>query len=168
MRKLTIGFSKPKGKFLPIFSWLIRWYEGIPYSHVYIRWQTSVGPSICYHAAHTSLHFLSDKQFDQDIHTVEKFDFDISDEQYMRLLKYCLETCGNSYALFEVFGVAIADIFKLSKNPVSRGEKEQYCAELVLRSIGEMNQEKLTYDADIIKLKQVYQFVKSKHESGVL
>lgn len=167
MKHITIGFSKPN-KFLPLFSWAIRAYEGIPYSHVFIRWQTSVGPSICYHAAHTSLHFLSDRMFEKTVIPVEQFEFDVTDEQYTRLLKYCLETCGNNYALLGVFGIAVADIFKLSKNPFSSGEDSQYCAELVLRSIGEMNQEKLTYDADIIKLKQVYQFVKSKHESGVL
>lgn len=166
MRKLTIGFSKPKDKLLPVFSWAIRLYERVPYSHVYIRWQTNVGPSICYHAAHTSLHFLSDRMFQKSVDTVESFEFNITDEQYTRLLKYCLETCGNQYALWEVFGIALADLFKLSKNPAGSGGDQQYCAELVLRSIGEMNQEKLTYDADRVKLKQVYQFVKEKHAAG--
>jgi hypothetical protein len=166
MRKLEIGFSKPKNNPLPIFSWLIRLYERVPYSHVYIRWETNVGPHICYHAAHTSLHFLSDNQFAREVATVESFEFDITPEQYNRLLKYCLETCGQKYALWEVLMIPLVDLFKLSKNPFSRGSTEQYCAELVLRSIGEMSQEKLTYDADRVKLRQVYQFVKEKHTAG--
>lgn len=168
MRKLTIGFSKPKGKLLPFFSWAIRWYEKIPYSHVYIRWQTNVGPSICYHAAHTSLHFLSDSMFEKNVDPIETFEFNITDEQYERLLKYCLETCGSSYALLEVFGLLFMDLLKLNRNPAGTGKDKQYCAELVFRTIGEMNQENLTFDADRVKLKQVYQFVKDKHSAGAV
>lgn len=168
MRKITIGFSKPKNKIFPIFSWAIRAYEHTPFSHVFVRWQTSVGPSICYHAAHTTLHFLSDTCFEKQIKVVESFEFEVTDEQYNKLLKYCLETCGNNYALVGVFGVLYCDLFKVKKNPFGEGPLEQYCAELVYRVIGEMTGAQLTLDADRVKLKQVYEFVKSKFELGAL
>lgn len=166
MRKLTIGFSKPKTKF-PIFSWAIRAYERTVFSHVYVRWQTSVGPSICYHAAHTSLHFLSDTQFNKKICTVESFEFEVTEVQFSKLLKYCLETAGNDYALTGVFAIPLVDLFKLKTNPFGSGPLEQYCAELVYRIVREMTGTELTYDADRVKLKQVYNFVKEKHAAGV-
>lgn len=165
MKKLTIGFSKPK-KIFPVFSWAIRAYEQVPFSHVYVRWQTSVGPSICYHAAHSTLHFLSDTQFEKQITTVEQFDFVVTDEQYGRLLKYCLETCGNDYALVGVIAIPLVDLFGLKKNPFGGGPLEQYCAELVYRILGVMTGTELTYDADRVKLKEVYNFVKEKHRAG--
>jgi hypothetical protein len=167
MKKLTIGFSIPKNNLFPLFSWAIRAYEGTPFSHVYVRWQTSVGPSICYHAAHATLHFLSDTQFNKQITTVDSFEFEVSDEQFGKLLKYCLETCGNDYALVGVLAIPLVDFFKLNKNPIGGGPLAQYCAELVYRIVGEMTGEKLTYDADRVKLKQVYDFVKEKHLVGV-
>ncbi len=150
----------------PLFSWAIRAYEGTPFSHVFVRWQTSVGPSICYHAAHATLHFLSDTQFNKQIQVVEQFEFEVSDEAYGKLLKYCLETCGNDYALVGVFGVLFSDIFKLKKNPFEEGPLEQYCAELVYRILGEMSGAQLTLDADRVKLKEVYNFVKEKFIAG--
>jgi len=162
MRKLTVGFSKPKRKF-PIFSWAIRAYEHTEFSHVYVRWQTSVGPSICYHAAHATLHFLSDTCFEKQINTVDSFEFNVSDEKYNKLLKYCLETCGNDYSLVGVLAIPIIDFFGLKKNPFGGGPLEQYCAELVYRILGEMTGDALTYDADRVKLNEVYEYVKNKH-----
>lgn len=166
MKKLTVGFSRPKNSAFPIFSWAIRAYEGTPFSHVYVRWQTSVGPSICYHAAHATLHFLSDSQFEKQITTVDSFEFEVTDEQYSRLLKYCLETCGNDYALVGVLAIPFIDLFGLKKNPFGGGPLEQYCAELVYRILGVMTGAQLTYDADRVKLKEVYNFVKEKHALG--
>ena len=130
-------------------------------------WQTSVGPSICYHAAHTTLHFLSDICFEKQIKTIESFDFEISDEQYLKLLKYCLETCGSDYALMGVLVIPLMDLFKLTKNPFDDGPLEQYCAELVYRVLGEIGSQKLEGDADRIKLKEVYDLVKAKSIAGV-
>lgn len=163
MRKMTIGFSVPKCSPFPIFSWAIRAYEGTPFSHVYARWQTSVGPSICYHAAHSTLHFLSDTQFEKKIKVVESFEFTITEEQYGKLMKYCLETCGNDYALVGVLAIPLIDLFGLKKNPFGSGPLEQYCAELVCRILGEMTGEQLAYDADRVKLNQIYEYVRNKH-----
>lgn len=168
MRKLTIGFSKPKNKIFPIFSWLIRLYEGTPYSHVWVRWQTSVGPSVCYHAAHTTLHFLSDRCFERAITVVESFDFEVSDEAFNRMLKYSLETCGNDYALAGVLIVPILEFFKIKKNPFDVGDKDQYCAELVCRILGQIEGQDLTFDPDRVKLKEIYNFVKQKFVDGSL
>lgn len=162
MKTITIGFSKPKNKLFPIFSWLIRLYERTPYSHCYLRWETSYGPKICYHAAHTSLHFLSQRQFDKEIKVVEEFTITIPESRYGRVVKYCLETCGQSYGLREVFGIAISEGLGIKWNILKTGEKEQFCAELVYRVLGLITDDKLTKDADMVKLSYVYNLVKEK------
>jgi len=168
VKSITIGFSKPKNMIFPIFSWLIRLIGKTPYSHTYIRWQTSVGPSICYQAAHTTIHFLSDRCFEEQIEEIESFNFSITDEQYGKLLKYCLENCGVKYGLIEVFGVLAAQVFNLKKNPFARGQNEQFCAELVLRIVDEIDGAKPPFDPDLVTLKTLHDYVVKKYETGNL
>lgn len=162
MRKITFGFSKPKNKIFPIFSWLIRWYEKTPYSHVYLRWETSYGPKICYHAAHTTLHFLSELQFDKEIITVEDFELEVSEEAYKQVMLYCLKTCGREYGLWEVFGVALSEKLGLNFNLFKTGDREQFCAELAYRVLGIISDEKLTVDPDMVKLQYVHSLIKAR------
>ena len=162
MRKLKIGFSKPKNKLFPIFSWLIRWYEKTPYSHCYLQWETSYGPKICYHAAHTSLHFLSERQFEKEITVVEEYEFTIPESRYEKVMIYCLKTCGLQYGLFEVFGIALSEKLGLKWNIFKTGDREQFCAELVYRVLGLISDDKLTTDPDMVKLSYVHGLVKEK------
>lgn len=166
MRKIRIGFSRPLKKKFPIFSWLIRLYEGTPYSHVYIRWETKYGLDICYHAASLFLHFLSDGCFKKEIEVVEEFSFDISDSQFDEFMKFCLETCGQDYGLLEVFGIPLMDLLKLSHNPFGKGTDKEFCAELVVRALGKMSVSGLPFDADRVRLKEVYQFVNTRFQAG--
>lgn len=166
MRKISIGFSKPKDKKLPLFSWAIRAYEKTPYSHVYIRWQTHWGAWICYHAASVMVHFLGEEAFNKKITIVEEFEFSVSDEQFDKLMQFCIKYAGADYGLRDVLRIPLWD---LGLRPASSDDPwKQYCAELVMRAFGEMEGKKLTQDEDRVKLKQVYQLVKEKYSSGAV
>ena len=168
MKKLRIGFSKPKGKIFPIFSWLIRIYEGTPHSHVYIRWETKWNTWLCYHAASVMVHFLGEYSFAKHIEIIEEFEFNVSEEQFDRLMRFCTKNVGQDYALLEALMIPFVDYLEARGkifHSYASGEVKQYCAELVLRALAEMSQEKLTFDADRVKLKQVYEFVKEKSKS---
>lgn len=168
MKKLRIGFSKPKDKWLPIFSWAIRLYEGTPYSHVYIRWQTKWNTWLCYHAASVMIHFLGESSFAKHLTIVEEFEFEITDSQFDRLMSFCTKYVGEDYALFEVLMIPVWDFLSKRGQTVptlANSTNKQYCAELVMRALAEMDGENLTFDADRVKLKQVYQFVKDKYAS---
>lgn len=169
MKKLRIGFSKPKDKLLPIFSWAIRLYEGTPYSHVYIRWQTKWNTWLCYHAASLMIHFLGESSFARHITVVEEFEFEVTDEQFDRLMQFCTKYVGEDYALMDVLMIPFWD--RLSKSgkvvpSLANGASKQYCAELVMRALGEMGGKELTQNVDRVKLKQVYNFVKEKYKNG--
>lgn len=168
MKKLRIGFSKPKDKWLPIFSWAIRLYERTPYSHVYIRWQTKWNTWLCYHAASVMIHFLGESSFAKHLTIVEEFEFEITDAQFDRLMSFCTKYVGEDYALFEVLMIPMWDFLSKRGQTVptlANSTNKQYCAELVMRALAEMDGENLTFDADRVKLKQVYQFVKDKYAS---
>lgn len=163
MKKLRIGFSKPKDKLLPVFSWAIRLYEGTPYSHVYIRWQTKWNTWLCYHAASLMIHFLGESSFARHLTIVEEFEFEVSEEKFDKLMAFCTKYVGEDYALKDVFMIPLNDLgVKYSTD----GANKQYCAELVMRAFGELEGKELTRDVDRVKLKYVYEFVKGKYEKG--
>lgn len=164
MRKISIGFSKPKDKKLPFFSWAIRAYEKTSYSHVYIRWQTHWGAWICYHAASVMVHFLGEEAFNKKIQIIEEFEFSISDAKFDALMQFCIKYAGADYALTDVIKIPLWDLGL--KSASSNDPWKQYCAELVMRAFGEMDGKPLTQNVDRVKLKDVYKFVKEKHASG--
>ena len=160
MKTIRIGFSTPKHKFLPVFSWAIKLIGRTPYSHVYVRWQTDYGPSICYHAAGHSLHFLSAYMFNRTINMIEEFEITLSDSRYRSMMIYCLENAGKSYGLLEVMAIAIRKITGINLKFLRSGDKKQYCAELVYRIIGIVKEQECPTDPDQIDMKQIYGIVK--------
>lgn len=164
MKKITIGFSTPKNKKLPLFSWIIKAYEGTPFSHVYIRWQTKYGSWLCYHAASTVIHFQGEHAFNEHIKPVEEFEFEISNEDFDKLMEFCIKYAGADYAIWEVLSIPLWDAGIVTND--SNDPWSQYCAELICRALASFGSMDLTQSPDRVKLKEVYSFVKKKHASG--
>lgn len=160
MRTIKIGFSKPKNKILPVFSWLIRLYEQIPYSHVYISWKTSGGQTVCYHAANTMIHFLGEEAFNSSVQPVEEYEITIDEENFDGLIEFCFKYCGFKYALKEVLKIPLYDLGILK--PSVDNPRKQYCAELVARALFYINKEPIFSNYDRVKLKELNSYVKSK------
>lgn len=136
--KLTIGFSKPKHLKFPIFSWLIRAWEGVGYSHVFLRWYSpSYGKYLVYHAAGSGLHFLGEEQAKRQLDVVVEYELDITPSLKHRIVSYCLQKAGTPYGLWNVVGIALKRLLRLSKNPLADGEDTQFCSEFVSRVLVE-------------------------------
>lgn len=115
------------------------------------------------------IHFLGEYSFNKHITIVEEFEFDITDEQFDRLMQFCTKNVGQDYALLEVILIPFIDYLTKKQEMVpnyASGDLKQYCAELVMRALGEMKGKELTQNADRVKLRQVYEFVKEKYENG--
>lgn len=163
--KIKIGFSQPKGKFFPIFSWLIRLIEGTKYSHVYLQWDSEFADStITYHAAGHSVHFLGLNLFKKSVEPIHEFEMNISREQYQELLHYCFDNSGTDYGIKQIFGIAavkLAALFgKDIKNPFSDGNKSQVCSELVGYVLSDVLEQDLNLDLDVAGPKDIYKFLK--------
>lgn len=158
--KIKIGFSRTTKKFAP-FSWLIRWFQGISFSHVYLAWTSrGTGVEVVYHAAGTKLHFLSREIFDKRAKTIEEFEFELTRTQYKQLLTLALTMAGINYGFKQVLGIGIAHIFRLKKNPLSQGRKSQVCSELVGYFIEDVLGKPLDVNLDIAGPKEIYEIVK--------
>ena len=128
MRKITIGFSKSKKKFA-VGSALIRWYMGTPYSHVYLKFEAkSYNRYLVYEAVGTGVRFVGIANWEKDYEEVTSFEIKISDESYKKIMQYCIDNSGLRYGYMQNVGILIADIFKLSSNPLTDGNN---CSEVI-------------------------------------
>jgi hypothetical protein len=100
MKKVSIGFSKPKKGLKPrVISWLIRVFEGFtPYSHVFIRWEnTWLDTDMIYEATGSGVSFTGRNLFEDYAHVVKEYELEISDYAYKELIKYCVDHSGYKY-----------------------------------------------------------------------
>lgn len=155
-RKITIGFSKGKG--IKPFSKAIMWYECTDFSHVYIKINTKWNTQLIYHASGTQVNFMGIKYFEMNAVPVHEFEFDINEDDYNKLMEFCTLECGAPYSIKQVFGILVADFFKLKKNPFA--SKNRYvCSELVLRAF-QSKFDVTNNFFDLAKTKDLYYLVK--------
>lgn len=161
MRNLTVGFSRPKHLKFPLFSWLIRLYEGTPYSHVYLKWYSKrYNCYLVYHAASMGLHFLGEEQQEVQLDTVEEYHFDLPDYKFHNLVDYCLQKAGTPYGILGVFGLVISRLLGKSRNIFNQKERAQFCTELTSRLLRNAFDIQLPKAPNKMRLRDVEELVK--------
>lgn len=134
MRKIVIGFSRPRNQTFKFFSWAIRLIEWTPYSHVYIRtFSKTADEYLVYQASGTQVNFMGIVQFYRVSHTVKEFEFEISDEAYRKFLKWAIQMSGAPYGFKAVLGILLVRCFNLKRNPFSDDSHTWFCSELAGR-----------------------------------
>lgn len=153
--KIIIGFSKPKNKIFPIFSWAIRAVERTEYSHVYTKWHSlGAGVDIYYQASGSSVHFSCKEVAESHLNPVHEYEVYISKESYKKLLKFCMSNAGKDYGVKQVFGIVYSKIMsaikgEIIKNPFADGRRSQVCSELIGAMIEDVLDYKTNLDLDI-------------------
>jgi uncharacterized protein YycO len=146
MEVITIGFSKSRKKF-PIGSWLIRLYQGTPYSHVYLKFYSeSLNRTLVYEAVGSGVRFIGSKQWESHAEEVKSYTINISKESKVKLLQFCVDNAGADYAYSQNLGIIVADIFNMKKNPFTKGLQ---CSE-TLGEILSLEGYKLHKDANLL------------------
>jgi hypothetical protein len=131
MRKLVIGFSKPKGFFKP-FSWAIRLVEHTPYSHVYIRSRSeALGVDLIYQASGAQVNFMGLEMFKAHALILSEFEIDVEDDKYKEFMRWAIVNAGAPYSAKQPLGILLIKLFNLRKNPFANGGRAWVCSELV-------------------------------------
>lgn len=126
---ITIGFSRPKHKLLPVGSWLIRLYQGTSYSHVYLKFYSkSLDRVLIYEAVGGGVRFVSQQVWNSKAEEVVQVSLNISDANYKTLLQYCVDHAGVKYGVLQNVGVVISELLKLKHNLFTSGVN---CSEIV-------------------------------------
>lgn len=132
MTKIHIGFSYPK-KF-KLFAYLISKWINKPYSHVYIRFESSDSrvPSNIYHASSGMVHFLEFNNFKNKNNIIKEYSLTISKEDRLATLIHCMYLSGEVYGYFEIIKIFITDILNyFNFNLNTKNSKGYICSELI-------------------------------------
>lgn len=131
MSKVYIGFSYPKE--FKIGAKAISWWIERPYSHVYLRFESSKIPSSVYHAAHGMVHFRSLNNFLIENDIVKEYEIELSDEDRLKTLIKCMDLSGDKYGFKELGKIFISDLtFAICKKElIWENSKGYICSELV-------------------------------------
>lgn len=133
MKKLIIGFSKPK-KFR-LFAWLIMKSYGIPYDHVFLKFHSNTyDRDIIYQASKMMINFMGSEVFAKENIIVQEFEIEVSDENWSKLMQFSIDNAGKPYSLKEILGFTLVKICswfgKEITNPFKEGTEEYVCSVL--------------------------------------
>ena len=169
---LTIGFSKPKNKFFPIFSWLIRLVERTPYSHVYLQWYNKYTETLLtYEAGGNSVHFKGKRIYEDTLTPIYEYEIEITKEQHKALMKYCFEMAGTNYGILQIIGIGYVKFMcclfnKKKSNPFTDGDKSMVCSELVGNVLSDILLKEHHLDLDIAGPRAIYEFMEQLEKNG--
>lgn len=132
MKKMWVGFSKPKKWFKP-FSWAIRLVEGTPYSHVYFRiYSEGLDVDLIYQASGSQVNFVGLQHFEDHAMCLAEFEVpDIDPADYRVFMREAIKTAGADYSIKQPLGIFLIKVFNLTKNPFHNGKAAWVCSELV-------------------------------------
>jgi uncharacterized protein YycO len=156
---ITIGFSRPKGRFFPVGSWLIRLHQRTPYSHCYIRFYSeSINRTLVYEAVGSGVRFVSLNMWEKHAEEVESFTLPVKKCNAVSLLQYCVDHAGDDYGWAQNLGLFLANVFGWTKNPWRKGKN---CSEAIA-DILEVEGYKLSKSHDLASPRDIYELLKEK------
>lgn len=133
MRKLIIGASRSE----KIGSKALQMHMGVDYSHVYARWWlTSQEREIVYQASHGMVHYCSLERFTRDNIIVKEFTLELTEEQFKKFSRKCVDLAGEEYSKLELLQLFITDA---SGGKITfKDERGYICSELMCELLEEL------------------------------
>ena len=84
---------------------------GTDYSHVYARWcLKSQEREIVYQASHGMVHYCSLERFTQHNIIVREFTLEITDGQFIKFSRKCIDLAGEKYSQLELLQIWLSDL----------------------------------------------------------
>lgn len=104
--KLIIGASRTD----QIGSKVLQIHMKTDYSHVYARWWLkSQEREIVYQASHGMVHYCSLERFTSNNVIVREFVLEITDEQFKKFSRKCIDLAGEKYSKLELLQIWLSD-----------------------------------------------------------
>lgn len=163
MKKLVVGFSKPKGRFM-ILADLIRWIQDTPYSHVFFKIENdNLRNHLFYHASGSKVNFMGTNLFFSKNIPIKMFEFEIDEQAFYKFLDAAIDRVGMKYSLLQLVGFPIATLFRLKRNPF--GKKGYVCSELVAEVLKEVRNFSFDKDLSLVDLKDIYNLLSNENNT---
>lgn len=164
MTKITIGFSKPKS--FKIHAWLIMKIDNSSFDHAYLKFHSiNLNRDIIYQAIGKGVEFIGSTLFDVNSQPIEEYSLDVEDDNYLKLMQFCVDNAGISYGFLQVIGAGIVKIMskfgKTIENPFYDGTDTEFCSEVVARCLDTVDPKQFNLKAENITPKDLNELVRS-------
>lgn len=172
MKRITVGFSKPKAKFVP-FADAIKKVIGSDFSHTYIKFKAdSFNRVLIYQASGTAVNFMVEERFLDHNTVVAEFDLEVSEEVFNKTLQFAIDQVGTPYGMSQIFGILYVKALGLfglkAKNPFPNGSGNYVCSELVAQILKEIVGLEVSEDLDLIDPKEVFELLQKNQITETL
>ena len=172
MKRITVGFSKPKAKFVP-FADAIKKIISSDFSHTYIKFKAdSFNRVLIYQASGTAVNFVAEERFLDHNTVVAEFDLEVSEEVFNKTLQFAIDQVGTPYGMSQIFGILYVKALGLfglrTKNPFPNGSGNYVCSELVAQILKEIIGLQVEQDLDLIDPKEVFELLQKNEISETL
>ena len=129
--EIVVAFSSPKE--FNLSSSIIKAVMGTKYSHVLVYWKAEkLDRRLVYQASHGSVHFLELDNFLKNNEVHSEHLIEITQEQYVDLVRRCVDLAGQPYGFCELANIAINDLANYAGLKVDFGDGKGYiCSELL-------------------------------------
>lgn len=149
---IIVGFSKPV-KFT-LHGWLIMKIDEAPFDHAYIRVKLDkLQREIVFQSIAIGIQIVSVTEFETLSQPIEEYELDVSEEQFISLLQFCIDNSGKSYGLLAVIGLGIAKLLgKIGikiNNPFGEGKtSSEFCSEVITSALDNIDPKDFNLDPD--------------------
>lgn len=164
MESLKVGFSTPKK--WALFSALIKWLYGTPYSHVYLRFRSAkYNRDLIYQASGLAVNFMGATMFDDHNKVVGEYEVSVPSDKIIELMQFMIDNAGKAYSLKEAFGlglVKIASLFgKKIKNPFGTRQDAYVCSVLASCLLAKFTESGAPADFENVSPQDLWNFFQS-------
>lgn len=171
MKKIVVGFSTPQ-KF-KIHAWLIMKIDQAPFDHTYLKFHSeSLNRDIIYQAVGKGVQFVGKTLFDTKSKSIEEFEIEVEDDDYTKMMCFCVDNAGIPYGFIQVIGAGIVKILskfgKHIENPFNVGLTNEFCSEVVLRCLNKVDSKNFNLKAENITPKDLNVIIKSLNFKRIL
>lgn len=158
MRTVVFGFSKPK-QWKP-FAEIIKFVDNSYFSHSYIKFRShSLDRTLIYQASGTKVNFIGEELFTKDNDVVAEYIFQVTDDEYKKILQWCVDNCGVKYSLKVAIGLSIYRVLK-KKTSLLKGAGF-VCSVLAAKLLDEFVDEGV--DPEIMTPKLLFLYFEAHH-----
>lgn len=155
-KKIYIGLSSPKKE--TCFSRMIKLVLGTPYSHTYVRWETSWGFDAVYEASGFSVKFVGGDIWHNRNEIYKEWELEIAPEKYhSKFLPYLMSLSGLQYDFYQILSILFYLIFR--KKTTDTDSKKMICSEVVYYILTEVFEKDWDIDPDIVTPKDIERYL---------
>jgi len=154
--KIKIGFSSPRGWFVPL-SWAIKVFQGwMGASHTYISYTSPSGIPMVYQASGEMNNFMALHQFKKIAKIELEYEVELTKHEYDMLMWKFDIMAGTPYSTSQLVGILLKRL--IGVNPFKNGRKAAICTEVVARML--QDQGYIIDEVEELTPKQIYDICK--------